>query len=110
MSEPEQPAGESKDRLPIPPATFEYLTWSLRMQAELNLGLLHGGGDEGLPDPDFDLARHFIDLMAMLQDKTKGNLTMEEQRRLENALTELRFRYVQAIEQGKSASPETKQE
>ena len=34
--------------------------------------------------------------MAMLQEKTRGNVTMEEQRLVENALTELRFRFVQA--------------
>jgi hypothetical protein len=45
------------------------------------------------------MARHSIDLLAMLQDKTRGNLAIEEQRLLENALTELRFRFVQAMEQ-----------
>jgi len=36
--------------------------------------------------------------MAMLQEKTRGNVSMEEQRLVENALTELRFRFVQAME------------
>ena len=41
----------------------------------------------------------------MLQEKTRGNLTIEEQRLLENSLTELRFRYVQAVEdKGKPAA------
>ncbi len=110
MNETEDAASRPSERYPVPPATFEYLTWSLRMQAELNLGLLHAGEEKERPDPDLDLARHFIDLLAMLQDKTKGNLTMEEQLRLENALTELRFRYVQAFEEGKKASTEQKQE
>ena len=39
-----------------------------------------------------------IDLLAMLQDKTRNNTTMEEQRLVDNALTELRFRFVQAME------------
>jgi hypothetical protein len=34
----------------------------------------------------------------MLQEKTRGNLSMEEQRLLDNTLTELRFRYLQAFE------------
>jgi hypothetical protein len=34
----------------------------------------------------------------MLQEKTRGNLTVEEQRLLENGLTEVRFRYVQVLE------------
>lgn len=34
--------------------------------------------------------------MAMLEEKTRGNLTLEEKRLLENTLTELRFHFVQA--------------
>ena len=45
-----------------------------------------------------DVDEMSIDLLAMLQGKTRGNLTLEEQRLLENSLTELRFRYVQAVE------------
>ena len=37
-------------------------------------------------------------MLAMLQEKTRGNVSMEEQRLVENALTELRFRFVQAME------------
>ena len=55
----------------------------------------------GLGKPDLDLARHTIDLMAMLQEKTRGNLTLEEQRLLDNSLTLLRFRYVQAAGEAK---------
>ncbi len=43
-------------------------------------------------------ARHAIDMLAMLAEKTRGNLSIEEQRLIENSLTELRFRYVQATE------------
>jgi hypothetical protein len=67
------------------------------------LGLLHFGAEEDRPKPDFDLARHSIDLLAMLHEKTRGNLTLEEQRLLENSLTELRFRYVQALEESKKS-------
>ena len=103
-------AGQDDARSSVPPATFEYLVWSLRMQVEMQLGLLHFGEEKDRFDPDFDLARHFIDLLAMLQEKTKGNLTVEEQLRLENSLTELRFRYVQAFEQSEKASSGNKQE
>ena len=76
------------------------------MQVEMQLGLLHFGEEKDRPQPDLDAARHTIDLMAMLQDKTKGNLTLEEQRLLENSLTELRFRYVQTVtEMGKQHQP-----
>jgi hypothetical protein len=83
---------------PLPPATFEFLVLSLRTQTEMHLGLLYSGEEEDQPEPDFRIARHSIDLLAMLQEKTRGNITLEEQRLIENSLTELRFRYVQAME------------
>jgi len=82
----------------VPPATFEFLVHSLRTQAEIQLGLIHFGKEEERPQPQFPLARHAIDMLAMLAEKTKGNLTIEEQRLVENSLTELRFRYVQVFE------------
>src|ERR1022692_3095383 len=94
-------------RMPLPPASFLFLVLSLRAQCEIQLGLMHYGEEEK-PGPDLELARHTIDLMGMLLEKTKGNLSMEEHRMLEktkgnlsmeehrmleNSLTELRFRY-----------------
>lgn len=67
----------------------------------MQLGLLHFGEDKDRPEPNLDLARHFIDMLAMLQEKTRGNLALEEQRMLENTVTEMRFRFVQVA--GKSA-------
>jgi len=83
---------------PLPPATLEFLVLSLRTQAEMHLGLLFAG-EKDRPEPDFRIARHSIDLLGMLRDKTRGNTTVEEQRLIENTLTELRFRYVQAMQQ-----------
>jgi hypothetical protein len=65
-------------------------------------------GPEEQPPADLDLARHTIDLMAMLQEKTRGNLSLEEQRHLENSLTLLRFRYVQVSDEAKKARPAEK--
>lgn len=87
--------------LPLPPVTFEFFTASLKMQTEMHLGLFHFGEQEEGAGPDLRLARHSIDLLALMQEKTKGNLTLEEQRFLENTLTELRFRYIQAVEKSK---------
>jgi len=84
---------------PLPPATFEFLILSLKTQTEIHLGTLYFGEEKDRPQPDFPIARHSIDLLAMLAEKTKGNLSIEEQRMLENSLTELRFRFVQAMEQ-----------
>jgi len=83
---------------PIPPPTFEFLVFSLKMQAEMRLGLVNFGEEKDAA-PDLPSARHAIDLLAMIAEKTKGNLSIEEQRLIENSLTELRFRFVQISEQ-----------
>lgn len=94
---------------PIPPADFSFLVQSILMQTQMQLGLLHFSEDEETPEePNLPLARHSIDLLAMLQEKTRGNLTAEEQRLLENGLTELRFRYIQVSDELKQkGSPQT---
>jgi hypothetical protein len=92
---------------PLPPPTFEFLILSLKMQAEMRMGLLQLG-EEQEGGPDLPSARHAIDMLGMLAEKTRGNLSMEEQRLIENSLTELRFRYVQVSEStAKAATPPT---
>jgi hypothetical protein len=104
MSEPETNAvPQEETSIPLPTPTFGFIVFSLRAQAEMHLGLVHFE-DEEKPEPDLRLARHTIDLMAVLLEKTKGNLTLEEQRTLENSLTELRFRFVQVSEEAGKAS------
>ncbi len=93
--------------MPVPPATFEFLVMSLRAQVEIQLGLVHFGPEEERPEPKLPLARHAIDMLAMILDKTKGNLSMDEQRLIENTVTELRFMYVQASNRLSSAAPAT---
>lgn len=91
----------------LPPADFSFLVESIIMQAQIQLGLLHFGDEKERPEPELPLAHHSIDMLDMLQQKTKGNLSLDEQRLLENALTELRFRYVQvADEQKRNAGKE----
>ncbi len=75
------------------------------MQAEAHLLEPRGDNSEGAPD--LRLARHFIDLLAMLQEKTRGNLTLEEQRLLDNTVTELRFRYIYAFENAQKKAAES---
>jgi hypothetical protein len=88
----------SDSDFPLPPPTFEFLVFSLKTQAEMQLGLLRFGEETEAP-PNFQAARHAIDLLAMIAEKTRGNLALEEQRLIENALTELRFRFVQVSDQ-----------
>ncbi len=94
-----------EEPISLPPASFSFLVLSMRAQAEMQLGLMNFGEEEK-PEPELALARHTIDMMAILLEKTKGNLSVEEQRLLENSLTELRFRFVQVSDQaGKAAIP-----
>ena len=96
----------SESDFPLPPPTFEFLVFSLKMQTEMRLGLM-GAGEGGEGGPDLAAARHSIDMLAMLVEKTRGNLSLEEQRLIENSLTELRFRYVQATEDARKAASST---
>jgi hypothetical protein len=85
--------------MPLPPADFSFLVSSLMFQAQLELGLLHLGEEKDRPEPNLPRAKHSIDLLGVLEQKTKGNLSIEEQRLLENGLTELRFRFVQVTDE-----------
>lgn len=85
---------EKLREIPLPPPTFSTLVSLLETQARLSLGPFPPL-KEGEHKPDLKLAQHFIDLLAILEEKTRGNLTSEEQRYLQNTLTELRFLYVE---------------
>jgi hypothetical protein len=104
MSDAETNESTQEDvRIPLPAPTFAFLVLSLRAQAEMQLGLMHFGQEEK-PQPELELARHTIDLMGILLEKTRGNLVLDEQRLLENSLTELRFRFVQVSDEQKTAA------
>jgi hypothetical protein len=104
MSDVENSESQPEEmQMPLPPASFSFIVLSLRAQTEMQLGLMNFGQDEDAK-ADLNLARHTIDLMAILRDKTNGNLSLEEQRLLENSLTELRFRFVQVSEDASKAS------
>ena len=86
-----------REAIPLPPANFATLVISLRLEAEMQLSLYPGQQESGHP-PDLEGARHTIDLLGVLEEKTRGNLSLEEKLLLENSLTELRFRYVQTLD------------
>ena len=89
------PTGSSSPREPqLPPASIGSLIMMLATQAMLELGQI--------PDPlqqkrtvRKSAARHYIDTLEVLEEKTKGNLTAEESRYLAAILNELRMAYVQ---------------
>ncbi|MGA8596140.1 MAG: DUF1844 domain-containing protein [Bryobacteraceae bacterium] len=94
-------ADEKSFEIPLPPADFSFLVSSLMFQAQLELGLLHIGDEQAPAEPNLPRAKHSIDLLGVLEEKTRGNLSLEEQRLLENGLTELRFRFVQVSGESK---------
>jgi hypothetical protein len=86
--------------------TFERFMASLYMSAMLQLGMMHEEG--GQPRIDLIGARQTIDTLALLQEKTKGNLTAAENNFLQNILYELRMAYVEvtnALARGPQAPP-----
>jgi Domain of unknown function (DUF1844) len=99
-------SGHSAKELEI---TFERFLASLYMTGMLQLGLMHEQG--GAPQLDLIGARQSIDSLALLSEKTKGNLTQKEAGFLQNALYELRMAYVEvtnAIAKGPQQVPTAK--
>jgi hypothetical protein len=73
--------------------TFERFLASLYMTAMLQLGLMHQQGEQ--PRLDIIGARQTIDTLALLVEKTKGNLNPTEEAFLQNSLYEVRMAYVE---------------
>ena len=78
---------------PLPEVNFNSLIFSLSSSALLHLGEI-ADPQSGEKRHDLALAKHAIDTIAMLKDKTTGNLNEEEVAFLEGVLTDLRWRYV----------------
>jgi hypothetical protein len=79
-----------------PALDFNALVLSLGSSALINLGEAPDPVTGKTQDPDFALAQQSIDLLALLQEKTRGNLTEDEYRFLDTMLYDLRMRYVAA--------------
>jgi Domain of unknown function (DUF1844) len=75
-------------------AHFASLVLGLAHQAEAALGGSLPSGAEGMGDGR-KVAQTLIDTLGMLQEKTEGRLDPDERQLLDQALTALRFRYVQ---------------
>jgi hypothetical protein len=83
----------------MPQASFLSLLNMLGVEAAMHLGLMEM--QEGQRTPvDLEAARHMIDMLAMLKEKTMGNLTAEEDTLLENVLADLRMQYVALSRKG----------
>ncbi len=76
----------------LPEPSFATLVQSTMTQALYYLGELGEEGDQ--PTFSLDMARYHIDTLGVLESKTKGNLTPQEQQLLDQALYDLRGRFV----------------
>ena len=92
-AEKENTEEQDEARGSLPPGNFAALISMLTTQALFALGLLQIKGQEK-KEPDLELAKYNIDMLETLEEKTKGNLTPEEQTVLTNTLNELRMGYV----------------
>ena len=87
-------AGEDTSSLGVP--RFLDLVQSLQMGAMAGLGMLQGP-DGKRPPVDLPAAKDAIDLLGILQEKTKGNLTKDEEEVLREGLYHLRMGYMAMI-------------
>jgi len=93
--EKEEKKEGQKREVPLPEVTFSNFVFSLTSQALIQLGEIQDPESrKSLKNLPF--AKQTIDLIGMLRDKTKGNLTKEEEALIDNALYDLKMRYVKA--------------
>jgi hypothetical protein len=76
--------------------TFTGFVLSLATTAAVHFGDIDDPNTGQRNEPDLVAAKQMIDLIAMLQDRTKGNLSEPEERMLDDLLYELRLRFVEA--------------
>lgn len=90
-----------KDKVPLPaeeslsPISFSEFLTSLGVQSLAHLGEIENPAT-GQKTKNLQAAKEIIDLLVLLKEKTKGNLTAEEQMLLTNLLAELQIRFVES--------------
>jgi hypothetical protein len=91
---------------------FSNLVMQQFSMAMMLMGRAAGPSGEAAPPKDLEAARLFIDQLEMIERKTKGNLSKEEDGLVKQALMNLRLVFVEAVEEpqkGKDASPPLKE-
>lgn len=100
---PPQPAAAPAEESSEADTAFERIILSFTQTAMMQLGLV--ALDAGQPlEPDLIGARETIDMLAVLQEKTKGNLSARESRLITETLAELRLAYV-GVQRGIARPP-----
>ena len=84
---------QEKQRGPLPKGDLAALISMLTTQAFFALGALQVEGQDP-KEPDLELAKYSIDMLETLEEKTKGNLTEQEEKVLTETLKQVRMAYV----------------
>ncbi|MGE0755380.1 MAG: DUF1844 domain-containing protein [Pirellulaceae bacterium] len=82
-------------RYTLPPPSFSWIVSTFANEAMMALGQLPGH-DGQRPAVMLDHAKHWIDLLGVLDEKTRGNLTREESLMLDSVLHQLRMAFIAA--------------
>ena len=101
----QQDTGSSEPQMPE--ASFSLLVTTLTTQALAAMGFVPNPAT-GQAEVNRDLAKHFIDSLAVLQEKTVGNLTDEENGLLNESLHQLRMAFVSGGPENSSQATEEK--
>jgi hypothetical protein len=80
----------------LPPADFSFFVTSLSIQAAISLGQIPNPVTQKTEE-NLEHAKLIIDTLAMLKEKTQGNLSTDEDSLIENYLYELRMQYVEKM-------------
>ena len=88
----EKQEAEQQKRGPLPKGDFIALVSLLATQAMFALGLIQMEKEK--KEPDLDMAKYNIDMLEALEEKTKGNLTEDEEKGIQNTLSQLQMAYV----------------
>jgi uncharacterized protein YjaG (DUF416 family) len=91
--EKEKEALKKEGKFVPPVPDFNFFISTLALQASISLGQIANPSTNKIEE-DLTQAKFLIDTLAMLKEKTKGNLTQEEDGLLDNVLYELRMQYI----------------
>ena len=103
MTDVEAESGEVEgdyeaSRGPLPPIDFRILVLSMNTSALIQLG--EAPREDGAHEVDLPMAQQTIDMLVILEEKTRGNLTGDEERLLHQVLFDLKMRFVRCSTQG----------
>lgn len=97
-AEAEIEAEKEKAAQPLPAGDFTSLVSMLATQAYYGLGVIGNPNDPNKPEPNLEMARYIIDMLNSLEEKTKGNLSEDENAFFQGTVGQLRMIFVKMSE------------